>query len=112
MQQQVEKQTASVETINVAALAETAEPQNREQITALAYALWQSRGCPDGTPDEDWFRAEREIAGSKRGNEKEVEGREYAERSMEAKEADSPLPRFPVGSEISQTAHAGASRRG
>ena len=34
-----------------------------EQITALAYALWQERGCPDGNPDEDWFRAEQEIRG-------------------------------------------------
>ena len=32
-----------------------------EQITALAYALWQERGCPDGNPDEDWFKAEQEI---------------------------------------------------
>ena len=27
-------------------------------ISALAYSLWQSRGCPEGTPDEDWFNAE------------------------------------------------------
>jgi Protein of unknown function (DUF2934) len=32
-----------------------------EQITALAYALWQERGCPDGNPEEDWFRAEQEL---------------------------------------------------
>ena len=77
MQQQVEKPTASVETINVAALAETAEPQNREQIAALAHALWQARGCPDGTPDEDWLQAEQEIAESKRMDEQEVKSRDY-----------------------------------
>lgn len=31
-------------------------------IAALAYHLWQQRGCPEGHPDEDWYRAEQEIA--------------------------------------------------
>ena len=26
-------------------------------IAALAYELWQARGCPDGSSEEDWFRA-------------------------------------------------------
>lgn len=30
----------------------------QEQIAALAYSLWQTRGCPEGTPDEDWYSAE------------------------------------------------------
>jgi hypothetical protein len=30
-------------------------------IAALAYELWQARGCPDGTPQEDWFRAAEEL---------------------------------------------------
>ena len=30
--------------------------------TALrAYKLWEARGRPDGSPDEDWFRAIREL---------------------------------------------------
>lgn len=30
--------------------------------TALrAYRLWEQRGSPLGSPDEDWFRAEQEI---------------------------------------------------
>ena len=32
-----------------------------EQIAKLAYALWQERGCPDGSPEVDWFRAEEEL---------------------------------------------------
>ena len=32
-----------------------------EQIVSLAYVLWQERGCPDGSPEEDWFRAEKEL---------------------------------------------------
>jgi hypothetical protein len=40
------------------------EPQQREDISsiaALAYQLWQARGCPDGSPDTDWFQAEQEL---------------------------------------------------
>jgi hypothetical protein len=28
-----------------------------DQIAALAYELWQSKGCPEGSAEEDWFRA-------------------------------------------------------
>ncbi len=30
----------------------------QEAISALAFSLWQSRGCPEGTSDQDWFNAE------------------------------------------------------
>jgi hypothetical protein len=41
------------------------EPPAHEQIALLAHALWQQRGCPEGSPEEDWFRAERQLhAGS------------------------------------------------
>jgi Protein of unknown function (DUF2934) len=33
------------------------------EIAVLAYKLWMDRGCPVGSPDEDWFRAERELGG-------------------------------------------------
>lgn len=26
-------------------------------IAALAYQLWQDRGCPEGSAEEDWFQA-------------------------------------------------------
>jgi DUF2934 family protein len=32
-----------------------------ERIAQLAYALWQYRGCPEGSADEDWLEAERQI---------------------------------------------------
>jgi hypothetical protein len=32
------------------------------EIAPLAYKLWQGRGCPIGSPDEDWFRVEAELA--------------------------------------------------
>ena len=37
------------------------EPENQQEVAALAYEFWQARGCPDGSPEEDWFRAEREL---------------------------------------------------
>lgn len=32
-----------------------------EDVATLAYALWQARGCPEGSPEEDWFRAAQEL---------------------------------------------------
>jgi hypothetical protein len=31
-------------------------------IAALAYELWQDRGCPIGSPEEDWFRAQERLS--------------------------------------------------
>jgi hypothetical protein len=32
-----------------------------EQIANLAYSLWEARGGPDGSPEEDWLAAEAEL---------------------------------------------------
>ena len=32
-----------------------------EQIEKLAYRLWEERGGPLGSPDDDWFRAEEKL---------------------------------------------------
>jgi len=40
--------------------ATTAEATH-EQIAALAYALWHERGCPHGSPEVDWLKAERTL---------------------------------------------------
>jgi len=32
-----------------------------EEIAELAYFLWQDRGCPYGSPEEDWFKAEEKL---------------------------------------------------
>jgi hypothetical protein len=42
--------------------AEAAEIPFCEQIALLAHQLWEQRGCPEGSPEEDWFRAEQELA--------------------------------------------------
>ncbi len=31
---------------------------NAESIRDKAYQLWEARGRPDGTPAEDWYKAE------------------------------------------------------
>lgn len=36
------------------------QPPDRE-IAALAYHLWTERGCPIGSPNDDWFQAEAEL---------------------------------------------------
>jgi hypothetical protein len=38
-----------------------AEPTH-EQIAPLAYALWQERGCPHGSPEMDWLKAEQLLS--------------------------------------------------
>jgi hypothetical protein len=32
-----------------------------EEVSRLAYELWEKRGCPHGSHDEDWLQAEEEI---------------------------------------------------
>jgi hypothetical protein len=34
-----------------------------EQLCKIAYRLWEERGCPEGSPEIDWRRAEEEFAG-------------------------------------------------
>jgi Protein of unknown function (DUF2934) len=32
-----------------------------EAVAKLAYQLWLDRGCPEGSPEEDWLRAEQVL---------------------------------------------------
>jgi hypothetical protein len=32
-----------------------------QDIAALAHALWQARGCPEGSPEEDWHHAVQQL---------------------------------------------------
>jgi hypothetical protein len=40
-----------------------------QQIAALANALWRERGCPEGSPEHDWFQAEQQL---QRGRNTEI----------------------------------------
>jgi hypothetical protein len=35
---------------------------NSDQIAVRAYESWHERGCPEGSPEVDWYRAENELA--------------------------------------------------
>jgi hypothetical protein len=39
---------------------ETMTP-SQQDIANLAYALWQQRGSPEGSPEADWTEAERRL---------------------------------------------------
>ena len=34
---------------------------SHEETAALAHKLWEQRGCPAGSPDEDWFQAVKQL---------------------------------------------------
>lgn len=38
-----------------------AHKPTEKNIAALAYKLWEARGCPEGSSQEDWFRAVEEL---------------------------------------------------
>ncbi|HVJ07285.1 MAG TPA: DUF2934 domain-containing protein [Acidisarcina sp.] len=38
-------------------------PPSREEIAQLAEKYWMERGRPDGSPEQDWLRAERDLMG-------------------------------------------------
>ncbi|HSW49786.1 MAG TPA: DUF2934 domain-containing protein [Bryobacteraceae bacterium] len=43
---------------------ETAHPpavSDCEEVRGLAYLCWEARGCPKGSPEEDWFQAEQDL---------------------------------------------------
>ena len=41
--------------------AQVSGPEQCEEVAKLAYLYWQGRGCPEGSPEDDWLRAEQEI---------------------------------------------------
>jgi len=51
-------------------LAKPSEPsRNHEAIEAMAYQLWLLRGCPIGSDQEDWYRAEAELKNKHQANQ-------------------------------------------
>ncbi len=37
-------------------------PPDHKAIAILAYQFWQERGCPNGSPEVDWYRAEQILS--------------------------------------------------
>jgi len=44
-------------------IVEEAKIETEEKIRAVAKAIWESKGKPDGTSEEDWKEAERRVKG-------------------------------------------------
>lgn len=44
-----------------ATMEESIAGDQRQKIERLAYRLWMERGCPIGSDQEDWFRAENML---------------------------------------------------
>jgi hypothetical protein len=38
-----------------------APESDSSSIAVLAYQLWHARGCPEGSPEIDWFQAEMQL---------------------------------------------------
>jgi len=61
----------------VLAVSKSAPPRSRPRVSAkivvisendlrqMAYALWESRGRPMGSPEEDWYRAKEQLLSGK-----------------------------------------------
>ena len=39
----------------------SSQEQAASDIAMLAYVLWQQRGCPVGSPEQDWMEAEQKM---------------------------------------------------
>jgi hypothetical protein len=51
----------------LSAIGSTPTPAE-DEIAVLARAVWEARGCQEGLPEEDWFRAERALKAKKESN--------------------------------------------
>jgi hypothetical protein len=60
-QRKSETDTKNPNAITTAAEAQSSESIMQDDIARLAYALWQGRGCPEGSAETDWLEAEREL---------------------------------------------------
>jgi hypothetical protein len=43
------------------AMGPDAARPSEEEIAALAHELWKARGCPEGSAQSDWLRAEERL---------------------------------------------------
>jgi Protein of unknown function (DUF2934) len=61
--QSIENSTTQFKTI-IPAAAGMSEP-DEESVARLAYQFWAERGRPEGSPEEDWFRAQELLRAGK-----------------------------------------------
>ena len=63
---------------------------NEAAIRQKAYELWQARGCPEGTSDEDWYAAIEALQQAKEEGVQQTVTPEETPPVEEAKEAVAP----------------------
>jgi hypothetical protein len=61
----------------------TQQTQNSpdEEKALRAHRLWEKRGCPIGSPEKDWFRAEEEIRTEQEARDEVVRARNKRARA-------------------------------
>lgn len=64
-------------------VAETRSDPTYDEIARRAYQCWHERGCPDGSPEIDWSRAEQELR-SRGQTESEQQGGRRAQAAFPA----------------------------
>ncbi len=65
---QKNEQTKAVTDKAKPAIPPVSEERVTETIQQLAYALWERRGCPAGSAEQDWREAEEQVLESQPGN--------------------------------------------
>jgi hypothetical protein len=52
---------------------EAREDFDEDAIRKIAYDLWERRGAPIGSPNEDWIEAERQLSNDLRDTDNTLE---------------------------------------
>ena len=60
------------ETCDQLALPGATRPITQKRIALRAFELWLERAFRNGSPQEDWLRAQREVAAAARRTSREV----------------------------------------
>lgn len=55
------KNTAAGPAVLTKDSTEAVRPVSHNDIACLAYSIWETRGCPGGSAEQDWFEAERVL---------------------------------------------------
>jgi hypothetical protein len=57
---QQDHQLVAMDAMELGSGARVQEADERK-VAALAYDMWRARGCPEGSPEQDWFQAQEEL---------------------------------------------------
>jgi len=58
-----QKKSVTTEIIDDRVQPDLSENLDEQEIATFAYQLWEERGCQIGSPEQDWFEAERQLKG-------------------------------------------------